>query len=118
MTITKEEIDLRNTALAEYMDIEGEFERKRHRAGIIDTLHYHDDWLWIMEVLCKVQQEYKEKIRFQFQSMGEKWLCKLERSNDKGVRIAQYNRVDKDPIRAIWIVLSNFCMNNNRKINI
>lgn len=49
-------INSQNVKIAEFMDEKGEFERKQHRAGTIESLHYHDEWDWIMPVIDKIDK--------------------------------------------------------------
>jgi len=43
-----------NITLAEFMDDDGEFERVKGKAGVIMSLSYHDDYLWLMPVVEKI----------------------------------------------------------------
>ena len=64
MSLIKAHIPEYNTWIAEYMDDDGEFAHDREKAGTIETLHYHDDWLWLMPAVEYIEYNSKPEVRF------------------------------------------------------
>lgn len=52
-----------NLLCAKYIDPVG-FEKKKDRAGFAESLHYHEDYLFLIPVIEKIEFEDEPEIRF------------------------------------------------------
>jgi hypothetical protein len=113
--MTQQEIRERNKQIAMLVTIEPEvLEGDLLKAGTIESMHYHDDWNWLMEAVGFIEK-YKN---YKYSVYTLKGCCQIFKfyhtPKEKLICTTTYNtRIDKK--EAVFTAVSDFAKLYNEK---